>query len=272
MKHITDFLGKPVISLYESNIEGYVKNVVFDKTFKKIKYLVIFEDNEFQDEKMLDISKIYSLGENAIIVKNNECISLKQEELLDISNHINCKVYTTNGSFIGIIADIEVDESDYNINDIILTNGQRFKSYDFFTFGQDVFFLQDIQNPVKISSIRKRNKITSNIPQTQNILVTIQNGENNSTENIKTETSATAQSIIENTNTKQSKKYNLDNLTLPQKLITNNSEFLIGRKTTKTIYSSNNEVIVKKNVNINDKIIKQAILFNKLRELTIYSV
>ena len=37
MKHITDFLGKPVISLYESNIEGYVKNVVFDKTFKKIK-------------------------------------------------------------------------------------------------------------------------------------------------------------------------------------------------------------------------------------------
>ena len=81
MKNLTNFLGKPVISLYEGNLEGYVKNVIFDKSLKKLKYFVLFEDNEFQDEKMLEISKVYNFNNDAIIIKNNSTLELKKEEV-----------------------------------------------------------------------------------------------------------------------------------------------------------------------------------------------
>ena len=103
MKKLTDFLGKPVISLYEGNIEGYVKNVVFEKGMKKIKYFVLFEDNDFQDEKMLESSKIYKYLSDAIIIKNNSALELKKDEVFNIENHINCKVYESNGKYIGLV-------------------------------------------------------------------------------------------------------------------------------------------------------------------------
>ena len=275
MKQITDFLGKPVLSLYEGNVEGYVKNVIFDKNFKKMKYLVIFEDNEFQDEKMLDASKVYNYGESAITIKNNSCLELKKEEILEIQNHINCKVYTTLGDYIGIIADIEIDEKNFTISNVILTNKQKIKPNQFLTFGQDVFFMQNEDKPIKIANIKKKDNIltnTTNQPSSFVSILPLQNNvdalstikENN--QDLNNQGNVESQSIL-----KESKKYTFNDNSLPRKIVVNNTDFLIGKKTTKTIYSSNNEIIVKKNTLINQKIIKQALIYNKLRELSIYS-
>lgn len=275
MKKITEFLGKPVISLLEGNIEGYVKNVVFDKTFKKVKYLVIFEDNEFQDEKMLEISKIYNIGDNAIVIKNNSCLELVKQEVLPITNHINCKVFTTLGKYVGIIADIEISEN-FLTNCIILTNQTILNPSNFLSFGQDVFIMQDPTKIVKIANIRKRENLLDlvnnnlhkvNIMPSQTEDIKLLNNQNLSSNSI-TET----KNIEQTENEINRKKYEFNNASIPKKIIGNNSDFLIGRKTTKTIYSASNEVVVRKNVIINQKIIQQAILFNKLRELSIYSV
>ena len=273
MKKITEFLGKPVISLLEGNIEGYVKNVVFDKTFKKVKYLVIFEDNEFQDEKMLEISKIYNIGDNAIVIKNNSCLELVKQEVLPITNHINCKVFTTLGKYVGIIADVEINEN-FLTNCIILTNQTILNPSNFLSFGQDVFIMQDPTKIVKIASIKKRENILDlvntnlhkvNIMPSQTEEIKLLHSEN-LTENLM------HNNIQQSENEINRKKYEFNNASIPKKLIGNNSDFLIGRKTTKTIYSASNEVVVRKNVIINQKTIQQAILFNKLRELSIYSV
>lgn len=262
MKYITDFLGKPVISLYESNVEGYVKNVVFDKYLKKMKYLVLFEDNEFQDEKMIEISKIYNFGENAIIIKNNSALELKKEEVLEIQNHINCKVFTTLGEFIGIISNVEINEKTFIAENIILTNNKKLTPNQFLSFGQDVFILQNEDKQIKISNIKKKDILRSNKISSLNTTVSIQ-----------PQISITPGNTIALNTTIQQPNLKTTNsgATIPKRIFTNNTEFLLGRKTTKTIYSSNNEIIVKKNMNINEKVIQQAILFNKLRELAIYS-
>ena len=62
MRKITEYLGKPVLSLYESVTEGIVSNVVFDKNLRKLKFIVLFNDNEFQEERVINVNDIYSYG------------------------------------------------------------------------------------------------------------------------------------------------------------------------------------------------------------------
>ena len=41
---LTDFFSKPVLSIYNGTSEGIIKTAYFDKKFKKLKYLVLFDD------------------------------------------------------------------------------------------------------------------------------------------------------------------------------------------------------------------------------------
>lgn len=276
MKNLTNFLGKPIISLYEGNIEGYIKNVVFDKSLKKIKYFVIFEDNEFQDEKMLEINKIFNFNHDAIIIKNNSCLELKKEEVFGISNHINCKVYSTTGEYLGLVSDIELND-DLSTNKIILSTNLEFFPYQFLTFGQDLFIKQDESNIIKLANIRKRDSILNAMIQRDTKVSILPKLEAQSIE-IQEQTvpqlpvfPEPTEEILQKIN-KPKKKYIFNECSLPKKLLLNNSDFLIGRKTTKTIYSSNNEIIIKKNMIINQNILQKAVVFNKLRELAVYSI
>ncbi len=276
MKNLTNFLGKPVISLYEGNLEGYVKNVIFDKSLKKLKYFVLFEDNEFQDEKMLEISKVYNFNNDAIIIKNNSTLELKKEEVFGISNHINCKVYSSTGEYLGLVTDVVLND-DLTTNKVILSSNLELLPSEFLTFGQDLFIKQDENNVIKLSSIRKRENILKPFSQTEtkvSILPKVEN-QTSSLENSKLPPSLPVFPEVSDENLQNlnqtKKKYVFNEYSLPKKLLLNNSDFLIGRKTTKTIYSSNNEVIAKKNMIINQNILQNAVIFNKLRELAIYS-
>ena len=276
MKNLTNFLGKPVISLYEGNLEGYVKNVIFDKSLKKHKYFVLFEDNEFQDEKMLEISKVYNFNNDAIIIKNNSTLELKKEEVFGISNHINCKVYSSTGEYLGLVTDVVLND-DLTTNKVILSSNLELLPSEFLTFGQDLFIKQDENNVIKLSSIRKRENILKPFSQTEtkvSILPKVEN-QTSSLENSKLPPSLPVFPEVSDENLQNlnqtKKKYVFNEYSLPKKLLLNNSDFLIGRKTTKTIYSSNNEVIAKKNMIINQNILQNAVIFNKLRELAIYS-
>ncbi len=277
MKNLTNFLGKPVISLYEGNLEGYVKNVIFDKSLKKLKYFVLFEDNEFQDEKMLEISKVYNFNHDAIIIKNNSVLELKKEEVFGISNHINCKVYSSTGEYLGLVTDVVLND-DLTTNKVILSTNIELLPTEFLTFGQDLFIKQDENNVIKLSNIRKRDNIIKAYSQVETKVSILPKVENQ-TANLETNNQTPSLPVfpevsdesLQNLN-QSKKKYIFNEYSLPKKLLLNNSDFLIGRKTTKTIYSSNNEVIAKKNMIINQNILQNAVIFNKLRELAIYSV
>ena len=58
---------------------------------------------------------------------------------------------------------------------------------------------------------------------------------------------------------------------VPTSIPSNNFNFLIGRKVSKNIFANNNEIIIRKNTKITDKHIETASIYNKLRELSVYS-
>lgn len=284
MKKITDFLGKPVLSLYESVTQGIVKDLMFDKNFKKLKYIIMFDDNEFQEEKIINVADIYSYGENALIIKNNACIELKSAIKSETSNPINNRAYTTLGKFLGIVTDIYIDDKQ-NIVNVELDNTTLLDTKQIVTSGKDAMFVQDEDNIVKLSNFK--NKAINNTIENKKIKVEIlkTSAENTdiSTQTLeKVEINPIAENdgenkleqgdnLIQVEPIKPRKKVELNETCLPKKSTTKNN-FLIGRKVQRNIYSFNHELIIKKNTRISEKTILTAKSHSKLKELSLYSI
>lgn len=272
---VTEILSKPVISLVDSKTEGIIKSIAFDKSFKRAKWLVLFDNNEHLEDKALSIQDIYSLGENAVVIKNADILNLylsctKTDE---VCLPINNSVYTTKGKFLGKVKDLILNDK-YYIEKLILSTDEEVDIKNILASGDDAVIVQADNENVNIANFKRKKKTSLNntktMQSTEQEVVILNNIENLNNENeilINTESSETQAEAVEIPFNKP--KYKFTNLA-PQTL-TANFNFLIGRKMEKNIYSQNKELIARKNVKITQDIINKAKLHCKLRELVKYS-
>jgi len=157
MRSVTEILSKPVISLYEGKTEGTIKNVIFSKELKALKWLVLFDDKEMLEQKYLYAKDIFNIGENAVVVKNGECIvpNIIDDEPLQ-HNPINCAVYTVNGNVVDTVIDAVLDDK-HNTIYLELKNGTQISPEKIVITGQDALILQDENNPININSLKQKN-------------------------------------------------------------------------------------------------------------------
>ncbi|MGN1221647.1 MAG: PRC-barrel domain-containing protein [Christensenellales bacterium] len=238
MKTLSNLIGKPIISIYNGKIEGYVKNLLFDKKLTKLCFLQFFDDNT-QEEKLLNVKSIYSIGQDAIILKNSFEIIL---DTIDESNYINpnnFQIYSVAGNKIGKVADITLNDKN-KIENLVLQDKTKLLLKNILNVGDRVIILKEGQSKLKISDFKSKTNIIKY--SKSNIKVEIQNGV----------------TVI-----KPQK---------PNKVIANNYEFLIGRKTNKNIYADNGELLVKKQTKISTNIIDVVCRNGKLKELTANSI
>lgn len=238
MKTLSNLIGKPIISIYDGKIEGYVKNLLFDKKLTKLCFLQFFDDNT-QEDKLLHVKSIYSIGQDAIILRNSFDVML---DTIDVSNYVNPNnfdIYSVDGNKIGKVSDIILNDKN-KVENLVLQDKTKLLINCILNVGDKVVILKERQSKLNISFFKsKANIIKYN---KSNIKVEIQNGV---------------------TYIKPQK---------PNKIITNNFEFLIGRKTNKNIYADNGELLVKKQTKINTNIIDVVCRNGKLKELTANSV
>lgn len=272
---VTEILSKPVISLVDSKTEGIIKSIVFDKSFKRAKWLVLFDNNEHLEDKALSIQDIYSLGENAVVIKNADILNLylsctKTDE---VCLPINNNVYTTKGKYLGKVKDLILNDK-YYIEKIILENEQEIDIKIVFASGEDAVIVQADNENINIANFKRKKRANlSNIKtlQSKEQEVVILNNEQileqkNENEILNSKEVEISPEIVE---IPIKPKYKFSNL-VPQTLTTNYN-FLIGRKMEKNIYSPNKELIARKNVKVTQEIINKAKLHCKLRELIKYS-
>ena len=278
---VTEILSKPVISLLNSRTEGIVKCVTFDKNFKRLKWIVLFDNNEHLEEKALKINNIYSFGENAIVIKDDQCLNLEvsciktDEKKLPINN----EVYTTKGKYLGRVKDIVLDEK-YYIQQLILNNDELIDINKILASGEDAVIVQDEKNNINISSLKRKKsspKINAVKIQETEQKVTVLNEINDKVQENSTENEVLAtMNLVEAPESEENEvktikaKYSLNNSSTPL-TVTTNYNFLIGRKLEKNVYSPNKELIARKNVKITKDIINRAKLHCKLREIIKYS-
>ena len=156
MRRLTELVSKPVISLYEGKTEGTIKNVIFSKALKSIKWLVLFDDKDMLEQKYISVKEIFNIGDTAVVIKNSQNIipNIAQVDSKQ-NNPINCSVYTVTGDFVNTVCDVILDEN-FNTLSLELKNGAQIEKEKLVVTGQDAVILQDENNPIHINSFRQK--------------------------------------------------------------------------------------------------------------------
>lgn len=279
---VTEILSKPVISLVDSKTEGIIKSIVFDKSFRRAKWLVLFDNNEHLEDKALNVLDIYSLGENAVVIKNADILNLylsctKTDE---VCLPINNNVYTTKGKCLGQVKDLILNDK-YYIEKLILTNDQEIEVKNILASGEDAVIVQTENEVVNIASFKRKKKPTAinrikTLGSEEQEVVILNNVEQelpSLVEETRQESEISNEELIdmqpEAVEVPIKPKYKFSS-SAPQTL-TANFNFLIGRKMERNVYSQNKELIARKNVKVTQDIVNKAKLHCKLRELVKYS-
>lgn len=279
MIKLTEILSKPIISLSNCKTEGIVRDAVFDRNFKRLKFLILFDNDEHLDDKSLNINSIYSYGENAIVVKDDEDLSLvvSNMQTCDKSNVINCSCYTYLGKFLGKVTDILLDEK-YYVKGLVV--GQTtIEINDIINTGEDTVIVQDKEVKINVTNLKRKKKKCvqlQDIKLDNSQKVYILNPQEKFEEAEVKEENTNIEEDVKEWKEKDVKetpkiKYKLTELPSNPMLVTTNYEFLIGRKLDRNLYSQNLELIARKNTKITTDIINKARLLNKTRELIKFS-
>ncbi|MGN0961376.1 MAG: PRC-barrel domain-containing protein [Christensenellales bacterium] len=245
MFKVSDIISTPVISLYESEFQGIIYNIMFDVKLKKCKYLCVLNEED-GIQRMLKIKDIYQVGSECIFIRNESALELEcnyESEIGNYNNPLNLKVYNMNGKFLGTSSDIILDDK-FNIQSIVLNNGEVINNENIFNLGRTIILVDNIN--VSIAKFRPKQKT---IP-------------NKSTENKVIILSDLREETKKSTASKDNNSIN--------KIITD-FRFLVGRILNKDIIAINGEMIAKNGSTITKDIVNKASFYGKLVEVARYS-
>ena len=235
MYNCGDFSGLSVLSLYEGDLLGVVDKLYFSKDLKKLVELEVISGDGAK--LVLPTKNIYKIGKNAIIVKNNQAVSIKMETTDLHLCPISSKAYSINGEFLGVVKEISFNQK-FLIQKISLDNNNVLVAENLASCGKNSIIFNNTNNKLNIKKFEPA--ITPKIYKTENVQV------------------ATALPIKE------------ENLNTNNMLSVKNADFLIGRRCVKDILNFNNEILIKANGVVNKKNLKEIKKFGKLKELMLY--
>ena len=239
MINVSQLISLPLISIYDGQILGIIKNVRFNPKNNKATYAEILCEEEDLN-KVLNLKNVYKFGENSVLIKNKEYLDLFEEKELELTTHFNpitCPIFSIDGIFVGSVNDIELNKN-LEINKIKICNKQEFQKNQILNFSN---------NCVILNCENKKHKLC-NFKSKQNI------------SNIKIENKVEIQTLANNNS-------ELPTNTKPHRVLTD-YKFLLNRTILKNIYSPNGELIAKENSKVTIKIIETARSCGKLIELT----
>ena len=183
----SDILSKNVISLYDGSNEGIIISGYFDKYLKKLIALEIASNDDFYnesdsdndkainntqantnanqaneqilaDEFILYVKNIYSIGQDAITIKNNANLELKMtaDNLIKFSP-INCQAFSTNGKLLGRITDIKMDDK-FNIVSYLFADNTCLEANKIASHSKGTIIFYDEDFKTKVDKLRPNGK------------------------------------------------------------------------------------------------------------------
>lgn len=235
MFNCKDLNSLSVLSLYEGEFLGSVDKLYFDKKLTKLCEIELIG---FDGVKMiLPTQNIYHIGKNAITVKNNQAVILRERDENLTVVPIGSKAYTISGEFLGIVKEIELTPK-YKVESVLTENNQTLDVKRLATCGKNTLIFHSEETKIGLKKFSPKKPII--YKKKDVVLTSIQPYE---------------EANIQETQTKQS---------------TLDADFLIGRKCSKDIFGFNNELLIKANSIINKKNLNEIKKFGKLRELMLY--
>ncbi|MDR0850122.1 MAG: hypothetical protein LBN07_01400 [Christensenellaceae bacterium] len=242
----SELLSKTVIDINSAQLLGTAKALCFDETLKRLETIITFSDDTETDISV-NPKHIYSVGSSAIMVKDSSPLMF-ENFMLGKNNPLGSVAYNLEGELLGKINEVELTPK-YSTKKVFVCGAP----YDISQI------LSINNNTVLINTSGKK------LVRKSNLLKRASKAENIKASIMPIEAPPKIE-VPKNYN----KPYIVDASPTPERVIVGQS-FLVGRKATKTIYGINNEILVKKEGNITQKIIETAILHSKLNELAVFS-
>ncbi len=230
---VSEIISKEIISIYECESVGTVKDVCFNKLLKKVNGFVFFNDDSDLD-CYIPTSKIYKLYDEGILIKNTRKIEYFYDES---NNPINKKVFSIAGKDCGKIVEIEITQEG-NVEYMLTSKGEQINPDNILTNGINIILIKEQDQKISISSFKPKDKIEVSHENLQVKIVKMP--------------------IIE--------EQEFSPISTPPKITTNTSS-LLGKRAKRTIMGLNNEVIVKQNQLISQYTLNLAKKHNKTNEL-----
>jgi len=228
MENLSSLISKKVIAAYDGEYVGYVVNVCVDHATQKLTGFLIC-DEETENVNFIDLKNIVSVSE-FVIIKSIDMLEFG--EMVESYNPVGKLVLTLDGDSLGIVKDAQIE--DKKITKLITTMCEINAKNIIDFAGKYLFFTEK-----KIKKNIKKNNFSKNKYENK---VEIQDTNNNQT--------------------KKQKK----SCQVPFKSTISFSD-LIGKIAINDVFGMNNEIIIRKDQIITEKIIKKAKNHNKLNVL-----
>jgi len=268
-RHAGEYIGKTVLTLAGERM-GEIKNLTFDKNYKRLKNLVVFDDE--QEECHVSLRSVFCHGENVVLVKINLYPPAENTYL----SPLNVKCYDIKGKLLGIVTDLKFDNDEKTVTTLVLENKEELSQSNIVSHGKDAVLFDFSEKPKKIIKRKSPQKkkidemFLKKEPLSENIIVegTAAISEAESKEIETTETATTTELVTEalqrdELKTEIPKKP--DNLVVGARLLT-------GRKVKKDIYLGNGKLLISEGTIITLPIVNLALNNGKLFELTVNSL
>ncbi len=238
MYQCKDFYDLNILSLYEGDLLGKVDKLFFDKKIKKLCEMELVGTDGAK--LTLPIKNIYHVGKNAITVKNNQAVMLKNTHEEYCLAPIGSKVFSITGEFLGVVNEIIFNEK-FLSEKLLLDNGEIMDINNMASCGKNsvIFYCSDKKISLKSFTPNEQPKEFKG-------------------DYVKTETMPIKEVEQKKIQTKT-------------QVLLQNTNFLLGRTCTKDIFNFNNELLIKAHSVVNKKNLKEISKFGKLRELMLYS-
>lgn len=242
MQKVSEIISKEVVSIYECESIGTIKNVIFSKNFKKIIAFVFFDDQSDFDSGVLS-KDVYSFSKDGLLIKN---ISKVEYYFNQEPSPMNKKVFSLSGEELGKIKDIFFDEN-FKVINFITSANKTFMPDQILKIGFDICIIKEENQNVKVSNFKPSKNLIKQNPILDSIAVKLVKIDENDEESVS------------------------GKIALPQFPIRlqANVEGLIGKTALKTLTGLNNEIIVKQNAVISQHTINMARTHNKLNQLIV---
>lgn len=169
MFKVSQFISLPVINIFKSRIEGYVENVCFDNSKKRLTYIKVFDETN-DTYKLVKFSDIFAF-KDAIFIKNSSKITLYEnlDNLqADLTNPLTSIVYSLDGSLIGKIDEIEVLKNGYI--EYITINKNSFTPSQIVGLGNQITIVSKDKKTSLSRFAPQRKKISSLAPSQEPVV------------------------------------------------------------------------------------------------------
>lgn len=247
MYNFSDIKDKKVIALYEAELLGEVKNIVTDKTLKRVRFFQVKSDDG--DALYFPYSAIFSIGGGAVILKNKSKIFTRDDIPSPLSvAPFTSSVFTHEGEMEGSLCDLVLEGE--KIESLTLDNGKQISALKILSLSEHVIIVNGGEEKVKLCppvspTAKKEDEPVQPTVTTDSVQDTVL-------------------SPIEPS--------------VPQKAITslennkaNGYAFLKGRTVTKDLALSDGTVIVYNGQTIDEQTLSMATTHDKLVQLALHS-